>query len=466
MMKTTRTSNFRGMTFAIAFSLFTAFFVLQAAAQTKVTMPKNKNPISKDLEVGGKTAAQVEQMFPMVNDRTSEAYINEVGNRLANAVPPEFQHREFNCRFKIVNASDINAFALPGCWLYVNRGMIEAAKNEGEMAGVMAHEIGHAMLRHGTAQGPGLGKQLGALGAALGGIYIGAPELGQIVAAGIITPYSRNFEKQSDILGSNIMARAGYDPRDLANMFRTIAGENGGKSSPEWVSSHPNPGNRFEYINKEATMLRVSSNPIKVTRGFQNAQSYLRSLPKAKTMAEIEKGAQGQGGTNPTSGGKYESRVPAPSTRTRQYTAGNVLSANVPDNWKDFPGQNSVQIAPEGAYGDQGITHGIMMGVEKGSGGALQQETTTYVNQLLKDNTYLRQQNNYSRGTISGKNALAVTLSGRSTVTNKTEIVTVYTSQLSTGELFYLITVHPQDEAATYDRTFSSIVRSVRINER
>jgi beta-barrel assembly-enhancing protease len=448
--------------------ILSVIFILPSAvaAQTKVTMPKNKNPISKDLEVGSKTAAQVEQMFPIVNDRTSEAYINEVGNRLANAVPPEFQHREFDCRFKIVNARDINAFALPGCWLYVNRGMIEAAKNEGEMAGVMAHEIAHAMLRHGTAQGPGFGKQLGALGAILGGAIIGSPELGQVLAAGIITPYSRNFEKQSDIVGSNIMARAGYDPRDLANMFRTIAGENGGASSPEWISSHPNPGNRFEYINKEATLLRVSSNPIKITRGFQNAQSYLRSLPKAKTMAEIEKGAQGQGGANPTSGGKYESRVPAPSTRTRRYNAGNVLTADVPDNWKEFPGQNSIQLAPEGAYGADGITHGIMMGVEKGNGGTLQNETSAYVDGVLKGNTYLRQQGNYSRGTISGRNALSITLSGRSPVTNNTEIVTVYTAQLRNGELFYLISVSPQDEATNYSRTFSNIIRSIQINDR
>jgi beta-barrel assembly-enhancing protease len=399
----------------------------------------------------------------LINDQKSEAYINEVGNRLANAVPPEFQHREFNCRFKIVNASDINAFALPGCWLYVNRGMIEAAKNEGEMAGVMAHEISHAMLRHGTAQGPGLGKQLGALGILLGGAIIGQPELGAAGYAAITTPYSRNFEKQADILGANIMARAGYDPRDLANMFKTIAGE-GSQGAPEWASTHPDPGKRFEYINQEATMLRVSSNPIKLSRGFQNAQSFMRSLPKAKTMAEIEKGADA--GNNPTSGGKYENRVPAPSARTRQYTAGNVLSVNVPDNWKDFPGQNSVQIAPDGAYGDQGITHGIMMGVEKGNGGTLQQETTNYINELLKNNTYLRQQNNYSRGNISGKSALGVTLSGTSTVTNKTEVVTVYTSQLSSGELFYLITVNPQAEASTYDRTFSNIVRSVKINDR
>jgi beta-barrel assembly-enhancing protease len=465
-MKKLKLNSFaRNFGYSIALSII-LILPVSIIAQSKITVPKNKTNISKDLEIGSKTSAQVEQLFPMVNDRASDAYINQIGMRLANAVPSEFQHREFNCRFKIVNASDINAFALPGCWLYVNRGMIEAAKNEGEMAGVMAHEISHSMLRHGTAQGPGLGKQLGALGAMLGGAVLGVPELGQAGAAFLITPYSRSFEKNSDLLGANIMARAGYDPRDLANMFQTIAGENGGQRSPERLSSHPDPGNRFEYINKEAEMLRVSGNPIKITPGFQATQRYLRSLPKAKTMAEIEKGAQGQAGTNPTSGGKYENRVPAPSTRTRQYNAGNVLTANVPDNWKEFPGQNSIQLAPQGAYGADGITHGIMMGVEKGNGGNLQNETSTYVDGLLKGNTYLRQQGNYSRGTISGRNALSLTLSGRSPVTNNTEIVTVYTAQLRNGELFYLISVSPQDEANNYSRTFSNIVRSIQINDR
>ena len=118
-----------------------------AFGQTKISMPKNKNNISKDIEVGGKASVEVEKTFPMLNDRVSDAYLNEVGMRLANAVPPEFQHREFNCRFKIVNASDINAFALPGGFTYVNRGVLTTARTEGEVAGVLAHEIAHVTRR-------------------------------------------------------------------------------------------------------------------------------------------------------------------------------------------------------------------------------------------------------------------------------------------------------------------------------
>ncbi len=434
--------------------------------QTKVTMPKNKQKISKDIEVGGKTAAQVNQMFPMINDQQSVAYINEVGRRLANAVPPEFQQPAFNCQFRIVNASDINAFALPACYLYVNRGMIDAAKNEGEMAGVMAHEISHAMLRHGTAQGPGALATIGAIGAIFGGAIVGAPELGQMVAAGVMTKYSRAFEKQSDLVGANMMARAGYDPRDLANMFRTIAGESEGQRAPEWVSSHPDPGNRFNYINQEAAMLRVSSNPIKITQGFLRTKQFLRSLPPAKTMEQIEKEAQGQQqGGSPTANGKYSQNVPFPSSSSRTYNNGG-LSANVPSNWKEFPSQNEIWLAPDGAYGDQGITHGAIIGIQQGGGGNFQQEFDTYVKGVVQANSYLQAQSNYTNTTLNNKNGLAIQLGGRSPVTNQNELVTIYGAQTNNGSLFYVITVVPQNQANNYQSAFRNILRSLRLSER
>lgn len=260
-------------------------------------MPKNKNPISKDIQIGKETSQQVEKQFPILNDAQATRYVQTVGDRLAAAVPKEFDQPELNCEFKIVNASDINAFALPGCHLYVNRGLIKAAKNEGEMAGVMAHEISHSMLRHGTGQQGNAGSKIlgGAsiLGGILGSVITGSEvplQIGMLGNQAIMSPYSRSFEKNSDLLGSRIMANAGYDPRDLANMFRTIAGEGGG--TPEFLSTHPDPGNRFKYINDEAKLLRVSATPIRDTRDFQNIKRRLDALPAAKTMGQIEKEAQ------------------------------------------------------------------------------------------------------------------------------------------------------------------------------
>jgi beta-barrel assembly-enhancing protease len=453
----------------VLLSLSAVLSAVSVLAQTVVKMPKNKNPISKDIELGRQYSAEAEKVFPVLNDSESTRYVQEVGRRLVKAIPQEYQQPAFNYEFKILNCSDINAFAIAGGHLYLCRGLIENAKNEGEMVGVMAHEITHAALRHTTQQGPGFGTQLGAIGVMLGGAIIGAPELGQVLAAGFLTKYSRKSEKEADLVGARIMANAGYDPRDLANMFKTIQQQSEGNRPPEWISSHPDPGNRYNYINAEANLLRISPNPIRETKEFLRQKQRLFAMtPKARSMEDLEKVAQGQQGSgqNPTAGGKYDPRnVQLPSSQTRQYKAGSILTATVPDNWKEFPEQDGVQFAPENAYGDKGITHGAMLGVQKGQGGNLQAETDAYVQAIAKSNNYT-QQTGYSRGSISGKNALRTTISGRSDITGKTEVVTIYTTQLSDGSLLYVLTVVPENESSSYSRAFLNFVNSIRINDR
>ena len=145
-----RTVSF-GKSFFAAVMIWT-LAVLPLAAQTRVTMPKNKYKVQDDVKLGRDASRQVEQQFPLLNDSLTERYVEDVGARLVAAIPSEFRQPSFAYEFDVVNARDINAFALPGGPMYVNRGMIEAAKNEGEMAGVMAHEISHVALRHATAQ--------------------------------------------------------------------------------------------------------------------------------------------------------------------------------------------------------------------------------------------------------------------------------------------------------------------------
>ena len=444
---------------------------LAAFGQTRISMPKNKYKIEDDINLGQQASREVEQQMPILNDAEATRYVQSVGDRLESAIPPEFRQPQFNCTFKIVNARDINAFALPACYLYVNRGMIEAAQNEGEMAGVMAHEISHAMLRHATAQATKQSNpwnQILGIGAILGGAIIGGgagAQLGQIFAAGYFLRYSREYETQADILGAQIMARAGYDPRDLANMFRTIEQQSGGNRAPEWLSSHPNPGNRYNTINREAQYLNVSPEPIKTTREFLNVKRKLQGLPRAQSMEEIERNVKNQQGRSQTSAGNYSSRVEAPSSRTRVYSGGNWMRINIPENWQTVSeSQTEVWFAPNGAYGNQGITHGALIGVTQARSSNLSQATQYYVEGLLQSNDYLRQQGGYSRTTLGGRSALATVLSGRSPVTGKTETVTVYTTTLRSGELFYVITVVPQNEASTYNTAFSNMIRSVRLS--
>lgn len=275
------------------------------AQGTRVSAPRNNYRPADDVRAGQQAAAEITRQLPLLPENSQvDNYVESVGRRLVAAIPRQFQHPEFRYTFSVVNARDINAFALPGGPMFVNRGMIEAARNEGEMAGVMAHEISHVALRHGTAQATrqsNPGVQLGAIGGAILGAIIGG-NVGGVISQGTqlglgayLLKYSREYETQADILGAQIMARAGYDPRDLANMFRTIERQGGG-SGPEWLSSHPNPGNRYERINEEARLLRVTaSRGTGESAEFRRIQSDLRGLAPAPTMEEAARRRSGRG---------------------------------------------------------------------------------------------------------------------------------------------------------------------------
>jgi beta-barrel assembly-enhancing protease len=464
--------NFR-KSFA-AFALIWTMIALPAAslAQTRVEFPRNKYKVQDDVRIGREASREVERQFPILNDYEATRYVQNVGQRLVRAIPQQFQQPAFDYEFKIVNARDINAFALPGGPMYVNRGMIEAARSEGEMAGVMAHEIAHIALRHGTSQATKQSSplnQIGTIGLILGGAILGGQtgaQLGALGAQAWMTTYSRDYERQADILGAQIMARAGYDPRDLANMFRTIEQQSGGSRGPEWLSSHPDPGSRYETINREAQLLRVSSaNATQDTRAFQSVQSRLSRLPQAPTMAEIERNAQRGGSTqSPTASGRYERSVQLPSTRYQTYSSGNWIQFNHPSNWRVMEDRTSVWLAPDGAYGNNGITHGALVGVIQTQTGNLAQASQDYVNGVLQSNNYLRQQSNFSQTSLGGRQAYVTLLAGRSPVHGRTEIATVYTTLLRNGQLLYVVTVSPEDEASRYNNAFRQLTRSIRLS--
>src|SRR5262245_58419262 len=271
------------------------------AAQTVIKLPKNKYTPEQDVKLGREGAAEVRKQYPIIKDEKIATYLTALGDRLVAAAPAELKKPVYEYSFTPVNLKDINAFALPGGPMFVNRGMFDAAATEGEVVGVMAHELSHVLLRHGTAnatkaQNPWL--QLGQIAGAVGGAVVGG-EMGSAIAQGsqfglgtLLLRYSRDYEKQADLLGAQIMARAGYDPRALARMFETIEKESkagGGSGNPQWMSSHPNPGNRSIYITKEAEALTIASaadvsqfEPIKMT---------FKALPPGKSMAEPARAA-------------------------------------------------------------------------------------------------------------------------------------------------------------------------------
>ena len=440
-------------------------------AQTVVTPPDNKYPPSQDVELGRQAAAEARQQMPIMRDDAVTSYVEEVGHRLVAAIPPELQHPEFRYTFEVVNVREINAFALPGGPMFVNRGMLEAAHTEGEVAGVMAHELSHVILRHGTAQASKATKyEVGQVAGAILGAIVGGG-WGQVISQGTqfglgaaFLRFSREFEKQADIEGSHVMARAGYDPRDMANMFKTIE-KQGGPGGPQWLSDHPNPGNRIEYITAEAEKLRVT-NPIRDTRAFEQVQAHLRTLPRAPTTEEATK----TGNRRPTSSRgdvRPTGRVEPPSPSYRTFDEGNLFRVSVPSNWEELQDTNTVTFAPQGAYGSYNgsnvFTHGMEFGLARNESHDLQTATDELLQSLAQGNPNLRRSSGYDRVTFANRRGLRTLVTNRNEATGQDEAIEVYTAQLRNGNLLYAIGVAPGNEFNTYRRVFDRVVGSLQV---
>jgi hypothetical protein len=456
----------------VAAIVATSVLAGSAAAQTKITAPKNKYTPQQDVELGREAAAEVRQQMPMLNDDRTEEYIEDIGERLIENLPAEYRQPAFKYSFDVVNLRDINAFALPGGPMFVNRGMIQAAGSEGEVAGVMAHELSHVVLRHGTAQASAGQKfAIGAIAGQILGAIVGG-RTGSVIAQGselgigtYFLKYGREYERQADLLGAQIMARAGYDPRAMARMFQTIEREGSGRG-PEWLSSHPNPGNRVEAINREAQMLRVSAAPAS-NGDFQTVHARLDRMPAAQTTAEVAKKQEQRRTQGPVGTSARSGRVDPPSGEWRTYQPGNFMKLSVPSNWDQIGGNSgTVTYAPDGGYAEgSGFTHGLQVGVARGSGGNLQSETDRLLQGFAQSNPNLRRQNGYSRTTIGGRQGLTTTLSNVS-ANGAQEAVNVSTAQLRDGSVLFLIGVAPAGEARTYLNTFNQVRQSVQLNDR
>jgi hypothetical protein len=356
--------------------------------------------------------------------------------------------------------------------------MIDAATTEGQVAGVMAHELSHVLLRHGTANATkAQNAQLGALAGAIAGAVIGG-RVGSAVSQGsqfglgtLLMKYSREYEKQADILGAQMMARAGYDPNDLARMFETIEKQSKG-GGPEWLSDHPNPGNRSQYIAQEARSLQVAPNA-RNGRDFQEVKQAFAQQPAARSMGELaQRGGNGGGNgsnTGMASTGTPGQPVPPPSTRTRTERGGNVFQVNVPSNWTTLSANNYIRYVPENGFGPLNgqnvLTHGVELGMARAGSTDLQEATDTFIQALAQGEQTIQRDGSPRAVTFAGRRALATALTNRSPL-GGIERLDIITTQLADGNLFYALTVVPDRDEAAYADTFESILQSIRLNDR
>jgi beta-barrel assembly-enhancing protease len=458
-------------TFTLAVALFCSS-VLPAASQTAIAPPKNKFSPAQDVELGRQAAAEIEKEMPLLRDREVSRYVEQLGDRLVDVIPAPLQHPEFQYTFKVVNLREINAFALPGGPMYVNRGMIEAASSEGEVVGVMAHELSHVILRHGTAQATKAQKfQIGAVAGAILGAIVGG-RTGSVISEGsqfglgtYFLKYGREYEKQADILGAQLMARVGYDPRDLARMFETIARQ-GGRGGPEWLSDHPDPGNRTAYIQREAETLNVGPRRGD-SQSFARAKQLLAGMSPAPKTADIARASNGGGGDGRVPSIEVDGHVDPPAARYQTYRGGQLFQVAVPENWRPYESGSAIKYAPDGAYGRAGgqavFTHGVELGVARSGGSRLDQATDEFLGVIAQNNPGLRAEEAPARTTISGRPAYLTRLTNQSG-TGRVEVVLLWTTLLRDGTLFYSVGVAPRDEYQRYSSVFDRVSRSIRLS--
>jgi beta-barrel assembly-enhancing protease len=251
-----------------------------ADARTPLKPGWNLFTPEQDVQIGARASAKIGRQILLLNDPRVDDYLDALGKRLASSAPGYKYPYQYRC----VNDEGVNAFALPGGFIYINRGVIEAADNEAQLAGVMAHETSHVALRHGTNQvskAEAWRIPLGLLGAAggLGGLMAQAGA--GFTLNSIVLKYSRDDETQADVLGTQILYDSGYDPRALAQFFEKIAAESKGKQPAQFFSDHPNPGNRTGRVDEEVDKLGGPEPDYQTdSDDFRSIKIYVMKLPK------------------------------------------------------------------------------------------------------------------------------------------------------------------------------------------
>lgn len=240
----------------------------------------------QEVQIGADYSRQINQQLPMLNDRATLNYVNQIGQQIAAIADP----RGIRYNFYVVNSDVVNAFALPGGYVYVNRGLIERAENLSEFAGVLAHEIGHVAERHSIeqlqrAQNANLGLNV------LYGVLLGRNPSGveqaavQVGGGAVFAGYGRDAEREADRVGVNYMVRTGYNPNGMATFFeKLLAMQQRQPSSVEqWFSTHPTTQERVN--NTRAIIAQTpganSAQLTTNTRAYQNFRQRVASLPAA-----------------------------------------------------------------------------------------------------------------------------------------------------------------------------------------
>lgn len=445
---------------ALALIIAAALWTPAGAQAKKRPLPRpGFNLFSKeqDIEIGREFARQVEQQMIVVQNRELTDYINRIGQRLVERGGLE----KYPYFFKVVQEDSINAFALPGGPMYVHTGLIRAVENEAQLAGVLAHELAHVVLRHGTSQATK--AQFTQLAALLAGSMVGGGITGQLAQLGIglgansvLLKYSRSAESDADLLGAYTMARAGYNPVEMARFFEKLEAERKGKT-PKLVeiftASHPNPGNRVRAIEEQLPYM---------PRGEYNAQegdlkkiqAIVEKLPEAKRKE--------QGSAAPAA----LPRAPKPervsvSQRMQSYR-GDGFRIEYPDNWKVARNEGGITIAPPEGVVEGFVGYGVLIRKERMPNRmvSLERDTQTLIDTMVRRESNMRVLDQPQRVVVGGRRGLVTRLSADSPFGGLREVDVLVTADLET-ELFWIVCVAPLPDYPSFEPLFQQMVRSI-----
>ena len=452
--------------------------------------------------LGLEAAAEVYKRMPVLPDNSAETqYVQQLGQKLVATIPPQYS---WPFEFHVVAQKEINAFALPGGPMFINLGTITASENEAELAGVMAHEMAHVYMQHSAKQA---GKRqttsllAGIAGAVLGGTMGGvAGQLGQMGiqmgAQGLILRYSRRDETEADSVGAIILYKAGYNPQAMADFFKKLESQ-GGSGQPQWLSSHPNPGNRQQSIQKEIKDWPpkdyISDSP-----AFQAVRQQAMEV-KAYTAEEIAQGAksgqwaalnQKNGATfNPAGGNALHAKtsppaanqsagVPAPPLDSvlpshRMVTANlGHLTISHPENWQVTVPQKEgqyVTIAPTAGIADKGLGYGVLLdGISSPQGEAKNiDEITTQLVKRMQENNGLEPVQSarpITAGSVEGRSVILESASPFVDANGKSQMERDWLVTLPhhNGSFVFMVFVVPQSDFPRFQPTFEAMLKSVQ----
>ena len=423
------------------------------AQRSNLKPPWNMYSPETDVQVGKQNAEILEKRLPLCNAPKVDAYLTKLGLKLVAKLPT--RGVQYPWQFHCVNSKEINAFALPGGYVFVNRGAIEVSDNEAQLAAVMAHELSHVALRHGTAQASKAQIMQGAAGI-FGGIFggsTGGALLTQGVAlgaGGVLLHYSRSDETQADVLGTQILYDTGYDPRAMAQFFEKLEAETQGKNPPQFLSDHPNPGNRVERVDEEIDKLGgVPANAKGDSAEFEAAKREVMSLPVVKMPPALATSAD-----------------PVRASGNFADYRGDGYALKVPENWKKYEDKGSVTFAPDGGISPSGsLAYGMIVSVIQAqaetSEHALENATQSLIQELTKTNPGLKVTREPARVQLNGQPGLSTYLSNDSPVGGlETDwLITVLQPQ----GLVSFLCVAPQVAYREYEKTFTAVLDSVRL---